>query len=104
MNKPPHQPGFVPLTSYREYPVDEMVRRSRNFAEEMQRRRTVRQFSERPVPRSVIEACIEAAGTAPSGAHQQPWHFAVVSDPSGSPRWPRSERMSANHTSSAHRI
>ncbi|MGH7591872.1 MAG: nitroreductase family protein [Gemmatimonadales bacterium] len=75
------QPGFVPLTAYREYPVEEMVDRSRQFADDMQRRRTVRQFSDRPVPRSVIEACVETAGTAPSGAHQQPWHFVVVSDP-----------------------
>jgi nitroreductase len=75
------EPGFVPLTSYREYPVAEMIRRSRDFADDMQRRRTVRAFSDRPVPRSVIEACLEAAGTAPSGAHQQPWHFVVVTDP-----------------------
>ena len=75
------QPGFVPLRSYREYPVEEMLHRSRQFAADMQRRRTVRQFSDRPVPRAVIEACIEAAGTAPSGAHLQPWHFVVVSDP-----------------------
>lgn len=76
-----HPPGFIPLPAYREYPVDEMIRRSREFASEMQRRRTVRRFSDRPVPRSVVEACLEAAGTAPSGAHQQPWHFAVVRDP-----------------------
>jgi nitroreductase len=75
------QPGFVPLTSYREYPVAEMVQRSRQFAADMQRRRTVRQFSDRAVPRTVIEACLEAAGTAPSGAHQQPWHFVAISDP-----------------------
>jgi nitroreductase len=72
--------GFVPLASYREYPVPEMVARSRDFARELGRRRTVRQFSDRPVPREVIEACLEAAGTAPSGAHQQPWHFVVVTD------------------------
>ena len=72
-------PGFVPLRSYREYPVPEMIERSRAFASELQRRRTARQFSPRPVPRGVIDACIEAAGTAPSGAHQQPWHFVVVS-------------------------
>ncbi|MEO7361594.1 MAG: nitroreductase family protein [Gemmatimonadaceae bacterium] len=75
------QPGFVPLTTYREYPPDEMLSRSRAFAAEMQRRRTVRQFSDRPVAREIIESCLEAAGTAPSGAHQQPWHFVVVSDP-----------------------
>jgi nitroreductase len=75
------QPGFVPLSSYREYPVAEMIQRSRQFADDMQRRRTVRQFSDRSVPRSIIEACIETAGSAPSGAHQQPWHFVVIGDP-----------------------
>lgn len=58
-----------------------MLDRSRAFAADLQRRRTVRHFSTRPVPRPVIEACLEAAGTAPSGAHQQPWHFVVISDP-----------------------
>lgn len=58
-----------------------MIARSRAFAAEMQRRRTVRQFSDRAVAREVIEACIETAGTAPSGAHQQPWRFVVISDP-----------------------
>lgn len=77
----PEHPVFESLRSYREYPVQEMLERSRNFAAEMQRRRTVRQFSDRPVPRAVIESCLEAAGTAPSGAHQQPWQFVVVSDP-----------------------
>lgn len=72
---------FEPLPNYREYPAAEMEARSRGFAAEMQRRRTTRQFSNRPVPRSVIEACLEAAGTAPSGAHLQPWHFVVVTDP-----------------------
>lgn len=74
-------PGFVPLTSYHEYPASEMLERSRQFAAEMQRRRSVRRFSDRPVDRAIIEACLETAGTAPSGAHQQPWHFVVVSDP-----------------------
>jgi nitroreductase len=77
----PADPAFEPLPGYREYPVAEMEARSRAFAAEMQRRRTTRHFSDRPVPRAVIEACIEAAGTAPSGAHLQPWHFVVVSDP-----------------------
>ena len=48
------QPGFVPLTSYHEYPPEEMLERSRQFAAEMQRRRTVRQFSDRPVSRAVM--------------------------------------------------
>lgn len=77
----PADPAFEPLPGYREYPVAEMEARSRTFAAEMQRRRTTRHFSDRPVPRAVIEACIEAAGSAPSGAHLQPWHFVVVSDP-----------------------
>ncbi|HVZ48231.1 MAG TPA: nitroreductase family protein [Gemmatimonadaceae bacterium] len=77
----PAHPDFVPLTQYREYPPGEMLARSRAFAAEMQRRRTTRQFSARPVAREIIERCIETAGTAPSGAHMQPWHFVAVSDP-----------------------
>jgi iodotyrosine deiodinase len=82
MRQPPPGAVFDPLTSYREYPVTEMIARSRAFATDLARRRTVRQFSDRPVPRSVIEACVEAASSAPSGAHLQPWHFVVVSEPS----------------------
>jgi iodotyrosine deiodinase len=81
MNRSLTDAGFEPLPGYREFPVAEMEARSRAFAAEMQRRRTTRHFSDRPVPRSVIEACLEAAGTAPSGAHLQPWHFVVVTDP-----------------------
>jgi iodotyrosine deiodinase len=80
MREPPPGAAFEPLTTYREYPVSEMIERSRAFATDLARRRTVRQFSDRPVPRAVIEACLEAASTAPSGAHLQPWHFVVVSD------------------------
>jgi iodotyrosine deiodinase len=60
---------------------DELVRRAQEFYEMMQRRRTFRDFSDRPVPREVIEYCIGAAGTAPSGANLQPWHFVAISDP-----------------------
>lgn len=74
-------PRFVPLADYREYPPEEMRVRARAFYEEMSRRRSVRSFSERTVPREVLEDCIRTAGTAPSGANQQPWHFVVVSDP-----------------------
>ena len=81
MERATDRPDFIPLRSYREYPLPEMIGRSRQFADEMRRRRSIREFSDRPVPRSVIEACLEAAGTAPSGAHQQPWHFVAVSDP-----------------------
>jgi iodotyrosine deiodinase len=72
---------FVPLETYREYPPQEMRRRAREFYEELRRRRTVRDFSDRPVPRDVIEDCLRAAGTAPSGANLQPWQFVVVGDP-----------------------
>lgn len=72
---------FIPLSSYREYPVEEMKARAKAFRQELQRRRSVRDFSERPVEREVIEECLCAAGTAPSGANRQPWHFVVVSDP-----------------------
>ena len=72
---------FVPLDPFREYPASEMATRAREFAEEMGRRRTVRDFSDRAVPRALIEDCLRAAGTAPSGANQQPWHFVAVSEP-----------------------
>ena len=72
---------FISLNSYHEYPVDEMRLRAVSFYEEMRRRRTVRQFSSRPVPRDIIEQCIRAAATAPSGANLQPWQFVVVTDP-----------------------
>jgi len=74
-------PAFEPLSSYREYPVDEMRGRSAAFYAELRRRRTVRDFSARPVPREILEHAILAAGTAPSGANMQPWHFVVVGDP-----------------------
>jgi len=72
------EPRFLPLTSYREYPVAEMRQRAADFYDEIRRRRTVREFSDRAVPREVIEDCIRAAGTAPNGANMQPWHFVVV--------------------------
>ena len=65
---------------YDEQPELEMVRRANAFREEMQRRRSVRDFAERPVPREVIEDCLLTAGSAPSGANMQPWHFVAVSD------------------------
>jgi nitroreductase len=71
-------PAFIPL-DYREYPVREMRERLQAFYTDIVRRRTVRDFSERPVPRDIIEKALEAANTAPSGANLQPWHFVVVS-------------------------
>ncbi len=75
-------PQFVPFESYHEYDTAEMTRRALSFSEQMRRRRTVRQFSSRPVPRDIIEQCIRAAASAPSGANLQPWHFVVVTDSS----------------------
>lgn len=74
------KPRTVPLD--RE-PVsdEELLRRARAFRDAMARRRTVRDFSDRPVAREVIEACLETAGSAPSGANLQPWTFVAVSDP-----------------------
>jgi nitroreductase len=76
-----HDGQFKPLNTYREYPPEEMKIRAREFYAEMKRRRTVREFSSRPVDIEIIRNCILAAGTAPNGANMQPWHFAVVSDP-----------------------
>jgi iodotyrosine deiodinase len=73
--------SFIPLRDYREYPVDEMKRRAGAFYVDIRRRRTVRAFSSRPVPIDIIADCLRAAGTAPSGANLQPWHFVVVSNP-----------------------
>jgi len=70
--------NFIPLTSYREYPPAEMIERAHGFNREIQRRRTVREFSDRPVPREIIEQCLLAGGSAPSGAALQPWHFVVI--------------------------
>jgi nitroreductase len=75
------EPRFIPLPGFREYPAAEMEERAREFFEEANRRRTVRHFSERSVPQGVIEDCLRAAGTAPSGANRQPWHFVVISEP-----------------------
>ena len=77
---------LMPLKDYREYPVKEMRARARAFREDVRRRRTVRDFSPRPVPREIIEDCLLAAGSAPNGANHQPWHFVVVSDPEAKKR------------------
>jgi iodotyrosine deiodinase len=74
------EPVFLPLSTYQEFPIEEMKRRARSFRAEMLRRRTVRQFSSRRVPREIIDDCLAVAGSAPSGANMQPWHFVVVSD------------------------
>lgn len=76
-----HGSGFHPLTFSR-IPAETSIRRAREFTELMRTRRSVRHFSPDPVPFEVIEQAIAAAGTAPSGANQQPWRYVVVQDPS----------------------
>jgi len=71
--------GFIPLRRYQ--PAGDPLALSRHFYDIMQQRRSVRFFSDRPVPGEVIENLIRAAGTAPSGANKQPWRFVAVSDP-----------------------
>ncbi|MEM8713753.1 MAG: nitroreductase family protein [Planctomycetota bacterium] len=71
---------FIPLAHQRRSP-EEMLRRSEEFYAVADQRRSVRVFSPDPVPLEVLENCILAAGTAPSGAHKQPWTFALITDP-----------------------
>ena len=71
--------GFAPL-EFEERPIAEMQARAAGFYERMLRRRTVRDFSDREIPRDVVEYALLTAGSAPSGAHRQPWHFVVVTD------------------------
>ena len=71
----------IPLPNYAEYPLEVMRERLAAFYADVSRRRTVREFSARPVPRDIIETALRAAGTAPSGANLQPWHFVVISGP-----------------------
>jgi len=67
--------------AYNEYPVEEMRQRSNTFYQDMKRRRSIRDFSDRSVPREIIENCLRTAGTSPSGANMQPWFFTIVNDP-----------------------
>lgn len=67
--------NFKPLSD------QQMLLESEQFYQNIKRRRTVRDFSEQPVDRAIIENAVRAAGTAPSGAHKQPWHFAIIANP-----------------------
>ena len=69
------------LYSKKTYEEDEIIQRSGEFFEWMDKRRTVREFSNKNIPKEVIENLLKTASTAPSGAHKQPWTFCVVSDP-----------------------
>ena len=71
--------GFVPL-EFSEIEREEMLRRARSFYSQMNSRRTTRHFSKKKVPRELIELAIRTAGTAPSGAHLQPWTFVAISN------------------------
>jgi nitroreductase len=73
-------PRFIPLPPRQTFTDEEMRSRAADFHRLMAERRTVREFSARPVPREVIEHCLRAAATAPSGANMQPWHFVAICD------------------------
>ena len=70
----------VPLENVVDYPPEQMLSRITDFTQDLKRRRTVRDFDDRPVDRAIIEQAIQAAGSAPSGANHQPWHFSVIID------------------------
>jgi iodotyrosine deiodinase len=69
-----------PLSDYIEYTPDEMLQRSAEFYENIKRRHSIRSFSDRSVAKEIIKNCIKAAGTAPSGANHQPWHFVAINN------------------------
>jgi iodotyrosine deiodinase len=71
---------FVPFRHPFNFSPEEAVSASQAFYESLNGRRTIREFSDRPVPEQVLVNCLKAGSTAPSGAHKQPWHFAVVTD------------------------
>src|SRR5258708_3597081 len=86
------QVAFIPLPDYPEYSPEKMNHRAAEFYDDLRRRRTVREFSDQPVPVEVIKDCLRAAGTAPNGANMQPWHFVVVSDAGSSKRFASRQR------------
>ncbi len=69
-----------PLTDYIQYGEQEMLTRSEAFYQNIKRRHSVRMFSEQAVEQTIIENCLKAAGTAPSGANHQPWHFVAINN------------------------
>lgn len=73
-------PEFIPLT-FENIAQTEQLRRAKEFYEVCRKRRSVREFSNKPVDRNVLELLIQTASTAPSGANKQPWRFVVVTDP-----------------------
>lgn len=74
------EPVYQPLR-FEELAPDDMLRRSQDFLAMMARRHTVRDYSDRPVPREIVANAVRTASLAPSGANQQPWTFVCISDP-----------------------
>ena len=70
----------IPLPDYQEFPLADMRQRAAEFTSSLVRRHTVRDFAAKPVPRDIMEICLTAALSAPSGANHQPWHFSVIGD------------------------
>jgi iodotyrosine deiodinase len=83
----------IPLHDRDHYTAEEMNQRAQDYYQFIKRRHSVRHFSDKPVSREIIETCIRAAGTAPSGANHQPWHFVCVGDASVK----RKIRIAAEH-------
>ncbi len=71
----------IPLPDRASMNDEEMKAAAQQFYDKIRKRHSVRDFTDRPVPREIIETCVRAAGTAPSGANHQPWHFVAISDP-----------------------
>lgn len=74
--------NFIPYTTPLHLTQEEMLSQSAQFYEFMKTRRSIRDFSDRDIPQEIIDNCIKTAGTAPSGANQQPWHFVIIRDAS----------------------
>ncbi|QQS35636.1 MAG: nitroreductase family protein [Ignavibacteriales bacterium] len=74
------QAEFKKLDNFQSFSEEVMLQRSEAFFELVDKRRTIREFSDKSVSKEIIINCIKAAGTSPSGANMQPWHFVVVSD------------------------
>ena len=72
---------IIPYTQQLDGDPDMMEEKAKDFFTMIKSRRTIRNFSDKLAPKKVIEYCIQSAGSAPSGANLQPWHFAAVSDP-----------------------
>lgn len=87
----------LPLPDWQSFSDEQMRLRASDYYAHIRRRHSVRDFSDRPVPRDIIETCVRAAGTAPSGANHQPWHFVCISDP----RVKRNIRIAAEHEEAA---